>query len=306
MPETEQASPDGPSPSASGGAPGPLVPAELAARYGLSRSTARPSLPEYVRQLWERRHFILAFATARNIATYTASRLGQLWQVLTPLLNAAVYYLLFGLLLETDRGVENYPAFLVTGVFVFTFTQSSVQNGARSIIGNLALIRALHFPRACLPLSFTLVEFQQLLISMGVLVGVVLLTGEPITVAWVTLIPALVLLMLFNIGLSLVMARIGARIQDVTQLLPFLTRTWFYTSGVFYSIDHFTRNAPDAVRTILSINPAAVYIDLFREALLEQHDPIANAWWLGAGWAIVAIVGGFVYFWRAEETYGRG
>jgi teichoic acid transport system permease protein len=280
--------------------------AELAARYGLTRSTARPALGEYVAQLWHRRHFIVAFATARNIATYTGSRLGQVWQVLTPLLNAVVYFLLFGLLLKASRGVENYIAFLVTGVFVFTFTQRSVQNGAKSISGSLSLIRALHFPRASLPLSYTLVELQQLLISMLVLLAIVLLTGEPITWAWLTLFGALVLQMLFNIGLSLAMARVGARVEDVNQLLPFLTRTWLYVSGVFFSIEHFTQGAPDAVRVLLSVNPAAVYIDLFREALLQEHDPIPYAWWLGLGWALVALVGGFVYFWRYEEKYGRG
>jgi teichoic acid transport system permease protein len=305
MPETEQPVLGG-APSVTGDSALPQDPAELAARYGLTRSTARPSLREYIGLLWERRHFIVAFATARNIAMYTSSRLGQVWQVLTPLLNAGVYFLLFGLLLKTNRGVENFTAFLVTGVFVFTFTQRSVQNGAQSISGNLALIRALHFPRACLPLSFTLVEFQQLLVSMAVLVAIVLLTGEPITLAWLALIPALFLQMLFNIGASLVMARVGAQIQDVTQLLPFVTRTWFYISGVFYSIEYFTRNAPDVVRVLLSVNPAAVYIDLFREALLLEHNPISHAWWLGAAWAVVALVGGFVYFWRYEEKYGRG
>jgi teichoic acid transport system permease protein len=54
--------------------------------------------------IWQRRHFISGFATARNIAMYTEARLGQLWQVLTPLLNAGVYYLIFGLLLGTNRG----------------------------------------------------------------------------------------------------------------------------------------------------------------------------------------------------------
>jgi teichoic acid transport system permease protein len=305
MPDTQRAATPGAT-TANGTAERRPGAAELAARYGLTRSTARPSLREYLGQLWQRRHFIMAFATARNIATYTGSRLGQVWQVLTPLLNAIVYFLLFGLLLKASRGVENYVAFLVTGVFVFTFTQRSVQNGAKSISGSLSLIRALHFPRACLPLSYTLVELQQLLVSMLVLLVIVLLTGEPISWAWLTLVGALALQMLFNIGLSLAMARIGARIQDVNQLLPFLTRTWLYISGVFFSIEHFTQGAPEAVRVLLSVNPAAVYIDLFREALLQEHNPIPYAWWLGLGWALVALVGGFVYFWLYEERYGRG
>src|SRR5207244_1205065 len=135
------------------------------------------------------RYFIMNFATARNISMYTSDRLGQLWQVLTPLLNAAVYWLVFGVLLKTSRGIENFPAFLVTGVFIFSYTERSLLQTSRVIGDNLSLIRALHFPRACLPLGYVVVELQQLLLSMIVLFAIVLATGEPITWYWLLLIP---------------------------------------------------------------------------------------------------------------------
>jgi hypothetical protein len=69
--------------------PGDQGLAELAAKYGLRPSSARPSLGSYLRLVWQRRHFIAAYATARNVSMYTEARLGQLWQVLTPLLNSA-------------------------------------------------------------------------------------------------------------------------------------------------------------------------------------------------------------------------
>src|SRR6516225_11493308 len=93
--------------------------AELAARYGLRPSSERPGLVSYLTKVWQRRHFIFAYATARNVSMYTEARLGQLWQVLTPLLNSAVYYLVFGVLFKANRGISNYTAFLVTGVFIF-------------------------------------------------------------------------------------------------------------------------------------------------------------------------------------------
>ena len=80
--------------------------AELAAQYGLRPSSARPGLIAYLRLVWQRRHFIVAYATARNVSMYTEARLGQLWQVLTPLLNSAVYYLIFGILFQANRGIS--------------------------------------------------------------------------------------------------------------------------------------------------------------------------------------------------------
>ncbi|WP_406290995.1 ABC transporter permease [Embleya sp. NBC_00896] len=288
--------------------PGSTEPlADLAARYKLTVSGARPGLLAYSKQLWARRHFIVAFANAKTRATYSTAKLGQLWQVLTPLMNAAVYFLIFGYLVKTKGGIDNYVAFLVTGVFVFTFTQSAVLAGSRAISDQLNLIRALHFPRACLPISFTIVQLQQLLFSMVVLCAIVLGTGEPLSLKWLLIVPALVLQFVFNVGLSLVLARIGAVLTDIKQLLPFILRTWLYLSGVFYSIDNYTKTAPGWVAHVLAANPVAVYIELIRDALIDSHDTIpAYTWVYGFGWAVVMGLGGYVYFWKAEERYGRG
>ena len=280
--------------------------ADLADRYSLTSSSARPGLRQYLRLVWARRHFLVAFSNARVVSMYSRTRLGQLWQLLTPLLNAAVYLLLFGVLLDTSRGVENFVAFLVIGVFIFHFTQRSLRNGADSISRNLGLIRALHFPRATLPLAYTLTELQQLFGALVVMTGTVLLTGEPITVRWLLVPVAVALQSVFNAGVALVAARLVAQTPDLNRVLPFFLRTWLYTSGVFYSIPVHAENAPQALRLLLEVNPAAVYIDLVRAALLADHDPLPYTWPLAVGWAFVSLVVGFLFFWRAETRYGRG
>jgi teichoic acid transport system permease protein len=281
-------------------------PKELAAHYGLAQSGARPTFFTYVRQLWGRRHFIVEYARARNQAQYTDTALGQVWQILTPVLNAAVFYLIFGILLNTSRGVTNYISFLVVGVFIFTYTQRAVLSGSRSIAGNLGLVRALHFPRATLPLASTVMELQQLLVSVVVLCGIVLATGEPLTRSWLLLVPALALQTLFNCGLALIFARITSRVRDMEQLLPFALRTWMYASGVFFVIATFAATAPVAVKIVLEGNPAAVYIECVRGALMASHPAPLYVWPLAVAWALGTFVVGFVYFWRAEERYGRG
>jgi teichoic acid transport system permease protein len=297
-----------------GAAPPPdegLDAARLAAKYGLAVSGARPPLREYVRQLWGRRHFILAFSQAKLTAQYSQAKLGQLWQVVTPLLNAAVYYFIFGVILNADRGLgrHTYIPFLVTGVFVFTFTQSSVMAGVRAISGNLGLVRALHFPRASLPISFALQQLQQLLFSMIVVFVVAVGFGSYPRLSWLLIVPALVLQFLFNSGLALIVARMGARTPDLAQLMPFVMRTWMYASGVMFSIDKMLVGKPEWLVRLMQVNPAAVYMDLVRFALLDgygrEHLP-PHVWAVALGWALVIFVGGFVYFWKAEERYGRG
>jgi len=328
---------------------------EYALEHELRPSASRPPFRDYIRDLWRRWAFMLAFATARNIALYTEAKLGQLWQVLTPLLNAGVYFLVFGLLLHINRGIPNYLAFLVTGVFVFNFTERAFITTSKVITDSLPLIRALQFPRAALPLAYVIIELQQMVLSMAVLVPILLATGEPLTWYWLLAIPALMLQTLFNVGAGLLVARIGAEVNDFSQLLPFLLRTWMYASGVIFSITGLAINGHRWAIELLQINPAAVYIALMRNSLMlsqrrsqagsqpfdaeKCHTFLANKahpelfdklspqlqkveqywgaychgyvsshyyWALGAGWAVLALVVGFVLFWRAEERYGRG
>jgi teichoic acid transport system permease protein len=320
------------------GTPGQSL-AEFAALHGLRPASERPGLVSYLGVVWHRRHFIVAYATARNVSMYTEARLGQLWQVLTPLLNSAVYYLIFGIIFQANRGVTHYIAYLVIGVFIFSFTERSIVVGSNVMRANMALIRALHFPRACLPLAYVLVEFQQLLLSMIVMFTIVLAEGEPLTLFWFLLVPALVLQSMFNMGAALIMARVGAGAQDFSQLVPFLLRVWRYFCGVMYSIDTLSVKLPLWAKQLLELNPAAVYISLARYAIMASqrayspgakpynaalcaafdakktpalqaycHPDVLNSqlWLAGVGWAVVTLVAGVIFFWQAETRYGRG
>jgi teichoic acid transport system permease protein len=315
--------------------------AALAAEYGLRPSAARPRLIPYLRQVWDRRHFIVAYATARNVSMYTEARLGQLWQVLTPLLNSAVYYLIFGILFQQNRGIDHYIAYLVIGVFFFSYTERSIVVGSTVMRANLPLIRALHFPRACLPLAYVMVEFQQLLVSLLVVFAIVIGDGEPFTGYWLLLLPALLVQGIFNVGAALLIARLGAGAADFSQLIPFLTRVWRYFCGVMYSLTSLPSflTLPVWAKDLISLNPAAVYISLARYSLMwtqraytpgakpynagecaifnAKHTPalqaychattsISELWLAGIGWAVVTLVVGVVFFWQAEIRYGRG
>ncbi|MFD0358043.1 ABC transporter permease [Streptomyces sp. NPDC127110] len=289
----------------------PPSPAELAAAHGLTVSGARPSLPRYVAQLWNRRHFVTAYATARMHATYSTAKLGQVWHLMTPLLNAAVYYFVFGIVMRASHGVPDYVPFLITGVFVWDFIGSSVNAGTRAVHGNLGLVRALHFPRASLPISSVVQLFQQLLVTMAALVVLLLAFGQTPSPSWLIAVPALFLMAVFCAGCAMVMARIGSKNPDVSQLMPFVLRTWMYSSGVMWSIDTMlkTDHLPHWVSLMLKTNPAAVYIDLMRFALIDSFKAGSlphHVWPIAIGWALLAGVGGFVYFWKAEEEYGRG
>jgi teichoic acid transport system permease protein len=272
---------------------------------GLQRAGARLPVDEYTRRLWHRRWFVAAYSSASNSVGYEGNFLGQAWQVLTPLLNILVYYLIFGLLLKTNRGVPNYIGYLSVGVFVFGFCTTALTTGSRAITGNLGLVRALQFPRAVLPISTTLVALMRLIYSLVVLIPIVLISGAPLTWRWLELVPAIALQSLFCLGLAFVVARLGARIPDMAEILPFFARMWMYVSGVMYSIQVFTKSQPGWVSTVMTLNPAYVYLQLARHALLVGNPATPGNWLVAVAWAVGTLVMSYLYFWRGEEEYGN-
>ncbi len=272
---------------------------------GLRRAGARLPVDEYTRRLWERRWFIEAYASASNAAGYERSFIGQYWQLLTPLLNIGVYFVIFGLLLHTSKGVPNFIGYLTVGVFVFNFLSTSMVAGSKAITGNSGLVRALQFPRAVLPIATTLRAFLQLLNSLIVMIPILLLTGEPITWHWLLLIPTLVLASMFSLSLAFVTARIGALVPDTTQLLPFVSRVWTYASGVMFNMQAYTQGHTGALTIIFELNPGYIYLELARSSMLVGSTVPSTTWLFGVLWAVVPLAASYLYFWRGEEGYGN-
>ena len=276
---------------------------EIVDEFGLVSASKIPPLGRYLKDTWQRRDFIMELAGARSTAQYSDSLLGRIWQLLTPLLNAAIYFFIFGILLGTKKGIENYTAFLVAGVFVFNFMQATITIAASALPKNERLIQAIHFPKLVLPLAEVVQQIQQYFVSLVVLIVIVLVSGEPITLMWLAMPAVLLLQILFTTGLGLIFARWGASSRDINQLLPFFTRSWRYVSGVFFSITVFTATFSDWVSTALQLNPGAVYIDLVRDSLMKSQTNEPLIWIMGVVWALLFFVVGLIYFHRGEKKY---
>jgi teichoic acid transport system permease protein len=290
----------------------------VAEGWGLHLLGGRPGLVSYLGQLWGRRHFALELARSRFRAENEADRLGVAWIVLRPLINAAVYGTVFGFILVSASRPADYLPYLVTGIFAFQFFSGCLADGARSIVANMGLVTTLHFPRAVLPVS---VVYQQLLGLVWMLVAlcvIVVANGDPVRVSWLLVIPAVALFSLFNLGVAFVAARVTIHLRDVAQLIPFVTRMFFYLSGIFASMQSLLHGHP----TLLSVaeaNPIYVYITLVRVALLGEptvfavphtvhevypHD-MGQTGLYAIAWAMGLLVAGFLFFWQAEDKYGR-
>jgi teichoic acid transport system permease protein len=228
--------------------------------------------------------------------------LGNLWHLLNPMLLVAVYFLVFGVLLNTSRGLDNFLGFLTIGVFTFHYSNKSVKAGARSIVANDGLITSIQFPRAILPLATVLGQTAAYLPAVGLMVVIALLTGEAPGWSWLMLLPVLAVQILFNLGLAFFVARLTTQLRDLQNILPFVFRLLFYASGILYTIDG--RVTDPVLNAMMKLNPLYAFPALNRQAILGI--PAGRIAWISVLTSTaVAFVVGLLYFRAGEQDYGR-
>lgn len=278
---------------------------ELAQQHGLSKVGERPGPLVYVKSLWGARSLLWAMASAKSYNQYQNNYLGQLWTVLSPLTLAVVYYLVFGVLLDTSSGTENYPAFLTIGIFIFLSIASTLTAGANAILNNMNVVRSVQFPRAVLPLSVSLAEMLNLLPAIGVMYVIVIITGESFSWTWLLIPAVLALILVFTAGACMIAARIVVAARDLRNMVPMVIRVLRYGSGVFFSVQHYGEKTGPVIGAIMEYQPVALYLNLARSCLMGEVVMSPMMWLIGLGWAVLFFVVGFFVFWSAEDRYGR-
>jgi teichoic acid transport system permease protein len=263
-------------------------------------------LRTYFTDLWNRREFAWFLAMGNLKARNASTALGLFWWVLNPLLLGLVYYLVFGIFFGGSRP-PGYIAYLLSGMFVFHYTGQSMTGGANAILQNAKLLANLKFPRLVLLIS-SLIES-----SVGFLASLLVFYA----IAWpavgvhpsrylILLIAVIPIHVLFNLGLSAVVARLAVPFRDINNFIPYVNRLWLYLSPIIWPLS-FLENAGPTLKRLVELNPMFHLIQLYRTALIgapaypfELGDLL-----ISLAWAVAVFVLGVAGFIRYETRMVR-
>lgn len=266
----------------------------------------RPPIAVYLKNIWAVRDFVWGQARLQALTAGRNTNLGRAWLVLDPFIRIGFYFVIFGLIVRTDRGVENFLAFLAVGIILFRPLQSALAQGGSALNQNGALIRTLNVPRATVFFSMGIRNFLNGLPDLVALLIFVVVIPPHVTpnLLWPSILILLVLRAIFTTGLALFSARLTFEIPDLLHVWPILGRFWFYGSGIIFSISNYVDN-PIAL-LILQLNPAHPMLEIGRSIVISGDISTVANWLQFAGWSGLALLVGLVLFWRAEVRYGRG
>lgn len=266
---------------------------------------ARPTPAQYLKELWGRRRFIWADARARAYRSTRGTFLGWVWLILSPFLNSMIFYIVFGLLLQTSRGIPNFLGYLVIGFNFFKVYRAALTKAGGIMRGSRNLIRAYVFPKGSLVISWVLRSFLDFLpVMAATLLFLIVVPPHVIpTWRWLLIIPTVLVSYVFVLGLAFFTSALTSVLPDLKFVWPLIGRFWFYTSGIFFSVDRFA--GLPAVMAVMEANPGYVYLSISRDLLIYQTVPPLGTWLYFCSWAVLMLALGFTIFWMFEDKHGE-
>ena len=229
---------------------------------------------------------------------YRRSVLGYLWSILNPLLIMLVMVVVFSSIF--NKGIENYPVYLITGRTVFDFITGSTNDAMRSIIGNSALIKKVYVPKYVFTLAKVTSGAVNMVFSMGALILVMIFTKSPFT--WYFLLFPIVIIQLyiFCCGFGFLLASAIVFFRDVQYIYKAFNTAWMYATPIFYSMNSMN---PTVRFFIEKFNPAYYYIEQFRCFVYRGCLPDLRIFVGGSLIAVVMFLIGLLVFKKTQDKF---
>ena len=193
----------------------------------------------------------------RNEGTY----LGTLWYLLEPLLMFIVLFYIFS---SRMSGIKNYPIYLLLGLVMYNLFSSATIQSTRAIIDNAEFIKSLKIPPEPLVLSALFQFIFTHLFEMGVLAIFMLYFG--VSLIGLLFYPLLLFFYsIFILGVSLALAAIGARINDLANVWRVVVRVLWFATPIFYSMK--------SKSPLFLLNPLTHFISAARNLIIYNKPP---------------------------------
>ena len=251
-----------------------------------------------IKEYWQYMNYA---AKADLKAEVSNSYLNRLWWILEPFFSMLVYVIVFGKLMGSS--IDNYACYIFASLLMWNYFNKILLYSVKLVRSNRDILTKVYVPKYVLLISNMILNFYKLIFSMMVLVAMMVVFR--VTISWtiIWMIPCYAVMMLLAFGGGMILLHYGVFIDDLGYAVGILLNMIMYLSGIFY--DPITGLAYPLNILMISLNPAAMFIDGMREALLYGRVtcvPLIILWFFIA--IIIAYVGVHIVY-KNENSYAK-
>ena len=238
---------------------------------------------------------------------YQNSVLGYLWSIIKPLFLFAILYVVFTYIIPLGKGVPHYPVYLLTGVLLWSFFVEATTMGTLSVVMHGDLIRKISIPKYLVVISSTLSALINLSLSLIVIFIFAIFSGIYPNIGWLLLIPLILELFVFALGVSFFLSSLYVRFRDISYIWEIIIQAGFYATPILYPL----MNVPSNYHSFFFINPMAQIIQDARHVLVT--DSAITVWSTVHSYKvlipfiviILSVIIGGLYFKRHSKSFAE-
>lgn len=231
---------------------------------------------------------------------YKQTVMGFGWAIFMPLINTAVFSVIFTRVAPIDAGIP-YPLFAYSGLLAWNFLASSLRFAVNSLTTNSLLVTKVYFPREVLPTSAVLVALFDSLVASVILVAFIVYYGVPLQHTAVVIPLVMVVHLAFTTAMCLLAAMANLFYRDVKYVFEIVITIWMFGTSVLYPV----ANVEGFLGAVMRYNPMTIIIDAYRAALFFGEWPSPALFALMGAISLCLFVASWVIFHRAEFRFAE-
>jgi len=245
-------------------------------------------LSELISEQWTYRELLVRMTARDLLLRYKQTIMGFGWAVFMPLVNTAIFSVIFTRVATIDVGVA-YPLYAFCGLAAWNFFASAMRFSVVSLTGNPSLVTKVYFPREIFPFSAVLVSLVDFAVTLLVVAAAML--WYRVELGWSLLWLPIVVggEVVFTAAAALLIAMANLFYRDVKYLFEIVIAFWMFATSVVYPIGRIGGR----LGALLALNPMTHLIDAFRDVLIHGRAPspafavtvLGSVAMLAAAWA---------------------
>ena len=253
-----------------------------------------------LKQVYAQRAILWGLVCSNFKGQYKNSKLGILWQFITPAIIVILFYIVFTSIRISNA--EDFWLLLCVGIFPYTFMESAIVSGSMCLVTNGHIIKKMYFPREIIVIAHVIVALITFIITFTLILILGIVMGHDINLVYfIELIPVTFITLIFNIGMALLLSSIVVYFRDLGYFINAVARLMFWMSPTIYTI----RDVSGILKEIMMCNPLTYFISCYHELIYYNNQlSIINVVFC-ISLAILVLVAGLVVFKKLEGGFAE-
>lgn len=258
-------------------------------------------------ELWRYRDLIWLFVKRDFAIMYKQTVLGPAWVLINPLLSAAMYTVMFGVIAGMSTGGVPQGLFYLAGTALWGFFSACINKISATFTANAAIFSKVYFPRLTMPISTmlsALINFLLQFVLFFLLLLYYVAVGQ-VSPHW-AMMPLTVLLLaqvgLLGLGCGIIVSSLTTRYRDLMVVVSFGVQLWMYGTPVVYPLSTVSGMSRVLYGTML-FNPMTAPMETFRYIFFGSGQVTPLMWVISLAWTVVLLALGLSLFSKVEKTF---